>query len=186
MTLNSGTFTSPTVTMAALALLIEAYDTAQEAMPARTTGLAPARNVKRDNLWTALVSLKTYVQGLVDNLTPDAGIALISAAGMVVSKVGVRVKALLTATLTTTPGMVHLVANELLLVGPNNHKQVTFKWRSSPDGGKTWTNGEPTPVCETDLTGLTLNTEYAFQVAVTVGKTKKMSAWSESVTLLVH
>src|SRR5579871_5842983 len=64
-----GTFPSPTVTMVAFLALIQALTTAQEAAATRTKGLAAVRNSKRDTLWSAMLSLRAYVQTIADTAT---------------------------------------------------------------------------------------------------------------------
>src|SRR5580700_11675737 len=80
-------FLSPPISMPAFLLLIEALDTAEQQAGTKTRGLAAVRNGKRDALWTALLSLRVYVQSLCDVVVPEAAIAIIEAAGMVVGRV---------------------------------------------------------------------------------------------------
>ena len=177
-------FPSPTVSMAAFLALIEAFDAAQQATTSRAKGLASARDGKRDAVWTAMESLRSYVQGLADALTPNNAGALIEAAGLLVAGRGARAKAVLQASLTPTPGIVHLVANASILVGGRRTKFVTFHWQWSSDNGKTWNDGGSTPLADTLVPNLTLMTLYQFRVAATVSRTT--GAWSQPVGLLVH
>jgi hypothetical protein len=181
---NIALFASPTVTMVAFLALITALSVAQQvATGTKAKGTATLRNTKRDAVWTAMESLRTYIEGLADVLTAESAASLIQAAGLVVAATGRHQKALLTATLTATAGTVHLVAFRNMLVGGITHKVVTFHWQISTDG-KTWTDLPGTGYTTTDATGLTLMTTYAFRVSVTVGKTA--GAWSQPVSLLVH
>jgi hypothetical protein len=94
-------------------------------------------------------------------------------------------KAVLTATLTTTPGEVHLDANASLLVGrADARKNRVFNWEWSGDGGETWNSLPSTPVASTDVTGLALLRTYSFRVSVTIRKVP--GAWSQAVSVLVH
>ena len=127
-------------------------------------------------------TLLQYVQSIVDTQTPEEGIATIHAAGLLVKQTKVLLKPLLAAKLTTTPGLVHLVANRLMLCG-RTHKAVTFAWQWSLDG-KTWTSVPSTPHAKTDVPGLALMTTYWFRVSATVGT--KTGEWSQPVSLLVH
>jgi hypothetical protein len=182
---NVAMFASPTITMVMFLALISALSAAQQVVAGtRAKGAATLRNTKRDAVWTAMESLRTYVQGMADILTADNAAALIQAAGLVVVATSTHQKALLAATLTATAGTVHLVANRSMLVGPGGtSKKVAFHWQMSIDG-KTWTDLLGTGYTSTDVTGLTLMTTYAFRVSVIVGKT--VGAWSQPVSLLVH
>ena len=104
---------------------------------------------------------------------------------MLVAKPLVRRKETLTATLTAAQGIVHLAANRTALVGTADaHKNVTFNWAMSADGGKTWQGLPSGSYASTDASGLTLMTTYAFRVSVTVGNTPR--AWSQAISVLVH
>ena len=143
------------------------------------------RGTKRDALWTAMESLRSYVQGLADALPAVEAAALIEAGGLLVATTAVHKKAALAAKLTTTPGVVHLDANASLLLGPAAaHKKATFNWQWSGDAGKTWNDARSTPYGNTDVAGLALMTTHLFRVSATIGKVT--GAWSDAVTLLVH
>jgi hypothetical protein len=179
-------FTSLPITMVAFLALITALANAQtNALTLKTRGLAALRNTKRDALWTAMGILSAYVQGLADTMSAENASSLIQSAGLVVAGTGARAKAILTATLTPAPGVVHLVANASLLAGKAaKSKRLTFNWEWSSDGGKTWNDAGSTPHANTDVTGLTLMTTYSFRVSVTTAKAA--GAWSQAVGLLVH
>jgi hypothetical protein len=186
ITTNAGMFASPTITMSAFLALIAGLVTAQQtATSTRTRGTASLRNTKRDAVWTAMESLRTYIQGLADTMTAENARALIQAGGLVVSRTGSHYKAVLTAALTTTPGTVHLAANVSALVSKADvNRKKTLNWQLSTDGGRTWSNASATPYADTDIPGLTLMTTYSFRVSVTVGRTA--GAWSDPVNILVH
>jgi hypothetical protein len=186
ISLNTALFASPSVTMVAFLALITALILAQKQVTGpNPKGSASLRNTKRDDLWTAMESLRTYVQGLADTMNAEEATSLIEAAGLVVASVGVHQKVALAAALTTTPGVVHLDANASLLVGPASAaRKVTFNWESSSDGGKTWNDAGSTPYANTDVPGLALMSTYSFRVSVTIGKV--VGAWSQAVSLLVH
>jgi hypothetical protein len=182
---NVGSFSSPTITMVAFLALITALQTAQQAVKGTNAkGAAALRDTKRDALWTAMESLRTYVQGLADVLSAQAAASLIQSAGLVVWEVGTHEKAIISAALTTTLGTVHLEANASLLVGPADAaKKCMFNWQVSTNG-TTWTDLHGTPLASTDVTGLTPMTNYMFRVSVTIGTVT--GAWSQPVGLLVH
>jgi hypothetical protein len=176
-------FASTPITPPALLALIEALDTAEQAAGTKAKGLAAVRNGKRDALWTALMTLKAFVQGLADLVTPDAAIGIIEAAGMVVGRVPIRAKAILEAKLAAPgSGIVHLLCNATLLVGKSRSKKNTFTWEWSLDG-KTWTNAGTTGYASTLVPGLTLGGTYWFRVSATVAKVQ--GDWSQTVSLLV-
>jgi hypothetical protein len=178
----SRTRVSTPVAPPALLLLIEALDTAEQAAGTKTTGLAAVRNGERDALWTALKTLKVFVQGLADLLTPEGAVALIEAAGMVVGRVPIFAKAVLAAKLAPAgSGIVHLIANATVLVGKTQKKRA-FNWMWSLDG-KTWTSAPSTPFASTLIAGLTLGSTYWFRVSVTIAKTQ--GEWSQPVSLQV-
>jgi hypothetical protein len=176
-------FPSPTISMAAFLALIEAFETAQQATTTRARGTSKARNTKRNAAWTAMESLRTYVQGLADQLTPDPAAALIEAAGLLVASKRAHVKPVLQAKLTTTAGLVQLIANASILLGKTSRKKATFHWQWSADG-KTWSSAPSTPYARTEIPGLALMTTYTFRVSVTIGKAT--GEWSQPVGLLVH
>jgi hypothetical protein len=186
MVANAAMFTNPTITMVAFLALITALAVAQQNVTGtKAKGTGTLRNTKRDALWTAMEMLRTYVQVLADAMTAENAAALIEAAGMLVAGVATHQKATLTATLTTTLGVVRLDANASLLKGPAAaSKKVMLNWQMSADSGKTWIDLHSSPYATTDVPGLTLMTTYSFRVSVTIGKT--VGAWSQPVSLLVH
>jgi hypothetical protein len=123
------------ITMAAFLALIEPFDAAQGSMKAKPRGLASVRDTKRDDVWTAMHTLRIYVQSLADGLSAPAATALIELAGLLVAGVPIHVKPFLEAKPTTLPGVVHILANASLLLGSSS-KRATFNWQWSTDGGK--------------------------------------------------
>ena len=176
-------FVSPPISMPDLLDLIGALDLAEQNAGTKARGLVPVRNGKRDLLWTALLTLKVYVQGLADLLSPEAAASLIVAAGMVVGRIPVRAKAILEAKLGAPgSGIVHLIANATLLMGTRRTKRKMFNWQWSLDG-KSWTSATSTPYASTLIAGLTLESSYWFRVSVTIGTTE--GEWSQPVTLQI-
>ena len=182
---NAAMFVSPPITMVAFLALITALAVAQQqVLGTRARGSATLRNTRRDALWTAMDSLQSFVQGLADTFSAEGAASVIEAAGLLVALTGTYQKPLLTATLTSTPGVVHLDANASLLVGKASaSKKTTFNWQWSGDGGASWHGAQATPYANTDIQGLAPMATYAFRVSVTIGKTA--GAWSQAVTLLV-
>ena len=183
---NIAMFPSLPITMAAFMALVTMLAVSQQAATGtKAKGTASTRNANRTAVWNAMLSVQSYVQSLCDTMSAEAATKLIEAAGMVVAKTATRQKGVLAATLTTTPGLVHLAANHTLLVGKANaHKKVTFGWEMSVDGGKSWTALPTTAYASTTVSGLTLLSTYAFRVMVTLGTTP--GTWSQAVSILVH
>jgi hypothetical protein len=175
------TFNATPITMAAFLLLIEAVDTAQTASASRAKGLAAVRNTKITPLWNAMILLRVYVQGLVDQVDGAGGLALINQAGLVVGGVGGHVKMLFVAKLDTTANVVHLILNATAFLGLTS-KRVTFHWQVSSDG-KTWTSLLSTPYAETQLPSPGPGS-YQFRAAATVGKT--VLDWTTPFPLTIH
>jgi len=172
------------ITVVAFLALLTAFTTAQGNLTTtKAKGLKTLRNTKRDALWTAMGLIKAYVQSLSDTMSAENGAALIQATGLVVAVAGKRVKAVLTAKLTTVAGVVHLEANASTLLGSSaRRKKAYFNWQYSLDG-KTWTSVPATNYARVDITGLTALTTYSFRVGVTVGSV--VGEWSQPVTILV-
>jgi len=109
---HAALFLSPTISMAIFATLIAALAVSQQAARGtKATGSTSLRNSKREALWIAMGTLQSYVQALSSTMSPDAARALIETAGMVVAQVVVHHKDVLQAKLTSTPGLVALIAN---------------------------------------------------------------------------
>jgi hypothetical protein len=158
------------ITMAAFLLLIQAAAAAQSAAATRTRGLATLRDTKVDALWTAMLSVRTYVHSLASTLDATSAASLIEAAGLVVSKAHTRVKLLFSATYVPATAIVHLSVNATLLLGKRTSKKTNFTYAWSADGGKTWSAGTTTGYASLDVPGLAAGT-YLFRVFATVGKT---------------
>jgi hypothetical protein len=176
-------FTSLPISMPAFLLLIQAAATAQAASASKAKGLAAIRDTKVDTLWTAMQSLKTYVQGLSDATDAVSAVALIQQAGLLVSKTAKSTKLLLAATFIPATGLVHLAVNATLLVGTRTNKKTTFTWSWSTDGGKTWTAGVTTGYANADIPNLPPAT-YQFRVFATVGKVPREPC--QPVGLTIH
>jgi hypothetical protein len=180
------TYNALPVAIAAFLAMLDALVAAQTAATGtKAKGLAAVRDSKRDTLWAAMVSIRAYVQQLADAAAHADAIGLIEQAGLLVAGVPHHTKPILDAKLTTVPGFVQLIANaHALLGGQGITKKTTFQWQISSDGGKTWTSLPPTPYASTEVTGLTLLTEYRFRVCAIIAKTP--GEWSQEVKVLVH
>jgi hypothetical protein len=179
----AATFASPPIAMSAFLALIEAAATAQSLAATRGKGLVTARNAKIDVLWTAMNTLKAYVQSLADTLDAVHAAALIESAGLLVAKKGAREKLLLAATYVPATGLVHLVVNATMLIGKRPTKKTMFTWSWSGDGGKTWSSGITNTYASADVPGLSPGS-YLFRVQATVGKV--IGEWSQTASLTIH
>ena len=175
------TFNATPISMAAFLLLIEAADTAQTASASRAKGLAAVRDTKITPLWTAMILLRAYVQGLVDQVDHAGGVALINQAGLVVGGVATHVKKLFEAKLDTTANVVHLILNAKAFLGKTSQRAI-FHWQMSSDG-KTWTSLPSTPYAETQLPSPGPGS-YQFRAAATVGTT--VLDWTTPYPLTIH
>jgi len=186
MTTNSAMFVSPTITMVAFLALITSLATAQtNAITVKVVGLASLRNTKRDALWTAMGILRSWVQSLADVLPAEGACSLIEAAGLRVAGTGSYTKALLTATRTPTPGVVHLDAHASLVAGrAARTRRVTYNWQWSGDGGRSWNSVASTPHANTDIGGLALMATCSFRVSATIGK--ETGPWSQAVSVFLY
>jgi hypothetical protein len=175
-------FNATPITMAAFLLLIQAADAAQTAKSTTgARGLAAVRNTKITPLWNAMNLLRIYVQGLVDVVDDQAGLALISAAGLVAGGVGKRVKELFAAKLDTTANVVHLHLNARAFVGATRQR-VVYYWQMSSDG-KTWVSLPSTGYAQTQLASPGPGT-YQFRAAAMVGAT--VLDWTQPFNLTIH
>ena len=71
------TFPALPISMPAFLLLLQAAAAAELAAATRAKGLATLRDTKVDDLWDAMQTIRTYAQGLANNLDPVSGAALI-------------------------------------------------------------------------------------------------------------
>jgi hypothetical protein len=179
-------FVDPPIAMATLLALITALAIAQGNLTTtRAKGLSSLRNTKRDALWTAMGILRSWVQSLADVLPAEGACSLIEAAGLRVAGTGSYTKALLTATRTPTPGVVHLDAFASLLAGKAARtKRVMYNWQWSGDGGRSWNSVASTPHANTDIGGLALMATCSFRVSATIGK--ETGPWSQAVSVFLY
>jgi hypothetical protein len=177
---------SPTVAMTVFIALIQSLDVSQQSVTSsKAKGLAAARNQKRNELWTAMETLRAYVQSIADTLTADAAAALIESAALVVAKIPGKHKDILSPVLVPgQPGTVRLFANLTILMGKARGKKHQINWTVSSDGGKSWSILPSTPFATTDVPDLAMLVEHQFKVSVTIGKST--GDWSQPAKLLVH
>jgi hypothetical protein len=179
---NASLFPNPPLSAADLWTLITETDEAQTAKASRAAGLAAARNIKRNALWSGMNALRAYYQGLADRLDAENAAFLLISAGLVLSKSTGHGKKLLQALLANLQGLVHLVANASVLTGRSKRK-ATFNWQWSGDNGVTWTNAPSTPYADTFIGPLPPGT-YRFRVCVTLGRVT--GEWTTPTELTIH
>ena len=155
-------------------------DTAQGIVKT-TRGTVPARNAKRDTLWTSLESERMYVQWLSDQLPPEQGSAIILGAAMHVGLAGAHQKPIILCKLGVS-GAVQVLVNVSLLA--NTYKNRTFYWQSTSDGGKSYNNFGAGPDPHITLTGLAPLTTIGFRAAVK-GLEEPQADWTQTVYIVI-
>jgi hypothetical protein len=181
--LAGATFPSPPISMVAFLALLDAASAAHVASASRAKGLASARSMKIEPLWTAMLALKLYVESLCSTVDAATALLLIESAGLLVGKTPMHVKPLLVATFIAATGVVHLEVNAKALIGGKTSKKTSFTWSWSTDGGQTWLPPVHTNYGTLDIPGLGPGT-YHFRVFVTVGETP--GAPTNPVPLTLH
>jgi hypothetical protein len=170
-------FPNPWITLAAFSADIIAYDKAMTAAKGKGTGLAAAKNAKKQKVVEDLKHLCDYVQSVIELQTSVAdAIAMILSSGFQVRKVPVRVKAAVAAKNGQTAGTAVISAKSL---GP----KVTYYWQFSIDS-KSWSNWPETMKATTVISGLTSSTVYYFRFRALTPKGPV--DYSQIVSLLVH
>jgi hypothetical protein len=174
-------FPNPTPSLAVLLGLINALDTAQQAMASRAPGAAALRDNARDALVSALESEGAYIQAEAD-AHPTEAVAMIEAANTHVAATHAHDKAVLVVKCTTA-GSVSLTANATVLTKGMGAAKVTCHWKHTPDKGVTWVESASTPTAKTEIHGLQPLVEHGFCVcAASAGVTGE---WSPVLYLLV-
>ena len=168
-------FSAMAAQLAALGVNTDSLEQAEVAVLRRGKGLADARNARLAKVFTDLEGLRTGVQALVD-VDVEHAAELSLAAGMSLRKRGQRHKANLAASMTSTPGMVQLVAKAV-------RKGASYEWAYSIDG-TTWVSAGISTVANITIGNLTPLTLYYFRFRSTIRHTT--SDWSQVISFLVH
>jgi hypothetical protein len=166
--------------------LLQGVIAAQERVPSRTVGLAAARDVERDLLWSAMKSERAYVQSLVD-AAPTHGRVLIVNAGLLVGASNRYAKPLLTLTQGAQPGTVACDANLVLLAQAaaiRPYQKRCLEWEYTLDGAETFVSAGSTPGCKILLTGLP--SLRVVGVRVCLNGMRGLGVWSQVETIVVH
>ncbi len=146
-----------------------------------TKGMVPARNAKRDILWTSLESERMYVQSLSDLLPPAQGSSIITEAGMYIGLANAHQKPIILCKLGVS-GSVQVLVNVSLLAKTSKNK--TFYWQSTNDGGKTYNNVAAGPEPSITLTGLAPLSTVGFRAAVKVSK-EPQADWTQTIYVVI-
>jgi hypothetical protein len=178
-TAHQAQYAGAPITPAGFGALITNLVSCQQAVKNHVFGAVGPRNQARDALFTAVESLRIFVQGLSD-ASPEQALTLAQGVGMKLAAAPARTKPALGVKDGPQPGSVALVANAKLLDGTKARR--CFAWEYSTDG-KTWIAAPATPVGKTTITGLTSLTNYRFRVSVTTRNGQ--GAWSPEVSFLV-
>jgi hypothetical protein len=172
---GNASFPSPTPTLATFQADIEALNTAETAVLARTKGATQQRNAKLATVHADLETLRTYVQGIADAALPTNAEAIIESAGMTVRKVTLHNKAALAVKQGSVSGTVDLEAKAAA-------KRAAYGWQYSTDQ-KTWTSLPPTLQAKTSVSGLTAGTTYYFRAQALTASGE--GDWGQVVSFLV-
>jgi hypothetical protein len=167
---------TPSPSLAALGADIDALEASEATAKAGTKGTAAARNTKLAKVFTDLESIRSQIQGIVDNNIAQSS-EIAESTGMSIRTIAKHPKATLAVKMTTTPGMVKLFAKAV-------SRHASYEWQISTDGGKTWLPAGVTTVASTTVPSLTAGTLYYFRFRSTVGSTT--SDWSQDISFLVH
>lgn len=173
-------FPSLPIPLAAFLALIQTLETCQKAVKARTPGAAGPRNDARDAAFTAVETIRIYIQSLCDQ-NPEQAATLVSSAGMKIALDPTRQKPVLGLKLGTETGVVLLSANAGLLSKSTRTK--VYEWQYTLDS-KTWVSAQPTSKSRTSISGLPALTNVGFRVRV--DDTVSIGEWTQVVSILVH
>jgi hypothetical protein len=183
---SASIFPNPNPSMPIFLGQLQALDQAQiMARGTKAKGAASARDAARDVVWGSLKLHRAYAEN-VCNSSPANAATWAGLAGFGVGKPGTRVKEILTALLTTTPGTVVLKAHAKALVasGQGKAKSRVFLWRYTVDGSKTFVLVDGTSVATVVISGLPAMTTVGFQVCAK--DSIAQGPWSQTVSLLIH
>jgi hypothetical protein len=172
---GNASFPSPTPTLATFQADIEALNTAETAVLARTKGATQQRNAKLATVHADLETLRTYVQGIADAALPTNAEAIIESAGMTVRKVTLHDKAALAVKQGSVSGTVNLEVKAAA-------KRAAYGWQYSTDQ-KTWTSLPSTLQAKTSVSGLTAGTTYYFRAQALTASGE--GDWGQVVSFLV-
>ncbi len=172
-----GYFPTPNPTLASVTTNIGTLEIAETKVKTRIVGAAAARDLIYDTCYKDLLALVAYVQ-LIANASADAAtaIAIIESAGFNVKLNGVRVKAPIIATNSTSEGVILLSAKA---VG----KKTVYMWQMSADG-VAWSDLPITQITKTAVSDLTAGQKKYFRVR-TMNKPNGTSDWSAAVAIFV-
>jgi hypothetical protein len=180
LTTNSGGFfTPPFSLLAALGTQATAFETAINNMSTGILGAEGAKQLAKKTLYITLLAALAYVNGIA-YLNQPAAVEIITAANMLVVKVGSNKKQELTVKQGSASGEAKLFS----IAATFNGKRVAalYDWQISTDGGITWNSLPSTVVAKTVATGLKTDIKTMFRKRSTTVK-GGTSAWSTPVAI---
>jgi hypothetical protein len=174
MTGNSW-FPSPTPSLAKVAAARDALQAAEVSTLSKTRGTTAVRNQKKVELWSLLVRLKAFVQGVADD-NPENAASIIESSGMSVKKPSVQAKPALVAKPGKVRGAAWLIVRAVA-------REASYEWQWSADGGETWNTAAVTLQAKTLIKGLPSATTclFRFRAVTRRGRTD----WSQPVACLL-
>jgi hypothetical protein len=148
-------------------------------------GLIPLRTSKVVVVWNSLHQDCTYSETVCQE-NPEQGLALASASGFHVVRVGLHVREVIEVESDPGTGVAHLLANRQMLPPPSGRPSMTltFLWRHSVDGLETIVEDASTPTGRTTISGLPLGVVVNFGVAVK--DSTGVGPWSQWIAVFIH
>jgi hypothetical protein len=179
-TSNAAMFAAIASVLGQLAKDTAELDTAQATAANKGKDEISARNAKFVNVKKSLRATRAAVQGLCDN-APDAAHAADIATA---AAFGVRGNPIRTKPPLGGKALGNGVVRLYVKVPGKKGTRAYYEWRMSTDGGATWTSLPGTNVSTTEVGGLNSGQKVLFESRTTVKNV--LSAWSQSISVLVH
>jgi hypothetical protein len=166
MSTNIAQFPNCNPPMATYLVQVQDYAAAHKAVvTTHAKGAATIRIAKRDVVRTGTEMNRTYVQLLSDQ-SPELAGTYATESGFGIWVPGTHNRDILVATVLGNGAVTLRAAASLLpVLGTGKSRNRTYLWRHTLDG-KTYINDDSTPVANTTITGLPVNTIVGFEVAV--------------------
>ncbi len=175
MAANTSTLPVPNPALTVLQTQIDALNTDQALVKARSTGSVADRDAAMKTVAISLNSERGYVEG-VCNANPSNAATIVEDAGMFLRTVPTREKPPLAVKAGKVSGSVVVVAKATKGAKAND-------WQQSIDGGKTWTDLPATTKATTTVQSLQPGTTVEFRQRV-LTKTG-VSDWGQTISHLV-
>jgi hypothetical protein len=176
----------PALPVSPAALLQQVADVETVDLQTKTNrGLIPLRTSKVVIVWNSLHEDCAYCETVCQQ-NPEQGLALASASGFHVVRVGEHVREVIEVKFDPGTGVAHLLAYRTMLAPPSGRPRMTltFLWRHSVDGLETIVNDDSTPTGRTTISGLPLGAVVHFGVAVK--DSTGVSPWSQWIAAYLY